>query len=108
MTRSVLEILINLSLFVEFPLDHVEEERVNATVSETTSEGIPVPPLISIHSSTSKPSDAFIDVRYRDQWFWIDDRDIRSKALFTFIYFLFSLTETSVQQGAPIITVPIN
>lgn len=107
LSRSVLEILTNMSMFIEVPPDHVNEERVNATVPEATSEGIPLPPLISIHSSTSKPSDAFIEVRYRDYWFWIDDRDFRSKSLFTFIYFLFSLTETGVQEGAPIVTIPI-
>jgi hypothetical protein len=109
LTRSVLDILTNLSLNVEVPLDDVEEERVNATMSETTSNGISLPPLISIHCSTSKPSNAFIEVRYRGQWFWIDDRDFRSKSLFSFIYFLFSLTETGEpQQGAPIVTIPIN
>ena len=47
-------------------------------------------------------------IRYHDRWFWIDYRDFRSKALFTFLYFLTSLTETGVKEGAPIVTIPIN
>jgi hypothetical protein len=74
---------------------------------EETVQGTPVPPLIRIHSSTDKPGgDAFIAVPYRNHWFWIDDRDMRSKALFSFLMFIFSLTETGGKEGAPVITVP--
>jgi hypothetical protein len=45
-------------------------------------------------------------VPYRNYWFWIDDRDMRSKVLFSFLMFIFSLTETGGKEGAPIITVP--
>jgi len=57
--------------------------------------------------STDKPGDAFIAVPYRNYWFWIDDRDLSSKTLFSFLMFVFSLTETGgAKEGAPIITVP--
>jgi hypothetical protein len=75
-------------------------------LAEETVQGVPVPPLIRIHSSVERPGYAFIAVPYRDHWFWIDDRDFRSKALFTFLMFIFSLTETGGKEGAPIITVP--
>jgi hypothetical protein len=108
LSRSVLEVLMNLSSSVEVPAEDVEENRVRATISEETSEGTPVPPLITIHSSTLKPRDAFVAIHYRSYWFWIDDRDFPSKGLFSFLYFLTSLTETGGKEGAPIITVPIN
>jgi hypothetical protein len=73
---------------------------------DTTVQGIPVSPLIRIHSSPDKPADAFIAVPYRTYWFWIDDRDLRSKSLFSFLMFIFSLTETGGKEGAPVITVP--
>jgi hypothetical protein len=107
LSRSVLEVLINLSSSVEVPAEEVEENRVSATISEETSEGA-VPPLISIHSSTLKPRDAFVAIHYRNYWFWIDDRDFRSKGLFSFLYFLTSLTETGPKEGAPIVTIPVN
>lgn len=108
LSRSVLEILTNLSSFVEVPAEHVDEKRVIATVAEETLEGTPLPPLISIHSSREKPSDAFSAIHYHNYWFWIDDSDFRSKALFSFLYFATSLTETGGKEGAPIITIPIN
>ena len=53
-----------------------------------------------------QPDDAFVAVKYRDGWFWIDDRDHESKSAFTFLMLLFSLTETGTTQSAPIVTVP--
>jgi hypothetical protein len=107
LTRSILEIIIDLASYIEVPSAHVEEKRVNPTMPDETVQGVTVPPLIRIHSSSDKPGDAFISVPYRDHWFWIDDRDLRSKSLFSFLMFIFSLTETGgAKEGAPIITVP--
>src|SRR5512135_3190855 len=107
LTRSILEIIIDLGSYIDVPAVHVEEKRVNPTMPEETVQGIPVPPLMRIHSSADKPKDAFIAVPYRNYWFWIDDRDLRSKSLFSFLMFVFSLTETGgAKEGAPIITVP--
>jgi hypothetical protein len=66
------------------PAVHVEEKRVNPSMPEEMVQGILVPPLIRIHSSPDKPGDAFATVPYRNYWFWIDDRDMRSKVLFSF------------------------
>jgi hypothetical protein len=107
LTRSILEIIIDLASYIDVPSAHVEEKRVNPTMPEETVNGVPVPPLIRIYSSTDKPGDAFIAVPYRNYWYWIDDHDMRSKTLFSFLMFIFSLTETGGgKEGAPIITVP--
>jgi hypothetical protein len=47
-----------------------------------------------------------VAVPYRNGWFWIDDRDQRSKLMLNFLMFIFSLTEGGPSQGAPIVTVP--
>jgi hypothetical protein len=107
LSKSMIEIIIDLGSYIEVPAAHVEEKRVNATMPEETVQGVPVMPLLKIYSSTEKPADAFIAVPYRHYWFWIDDRDLRSKTLFSFLMFAFSLTETGgAKEGAPIITVP--
>jgi hypothetical protein len=36
----------------------------------------------------------------------IDDHDMPSKRLFTFLMFIFTLVETSGKEGAPIVTIP--
>ena len=106
LTRSILQIIVDLASYIEVPSVHVEDKIVNATMSEETAQGVPVPPLIRIYSSTDKPENAFLAVPYNDCWFWIDKRDLKSKSLFSFLMFIFSLTETGGKEGAPIITVP--
>ena len=44
--------------------------------------------------------------QHRDHCFWIDDRDIPSKRLFSFIMFIFTLVETGGREGAPIVKIP--
>jgi hypothetical protein len=47
-------------------------------------------------------------VRYRNYWFWIDDRDLNSKRLFMFLMMFSSLAETGAVPQTPIITIPAN
>lgn len=63
-------------------------------------------PLIRIYSSPEKPTDAFVEVPYHGYWLWIDDRDLPSKRVFSFVMFIFSLVETGGKEGAPIVTIP--
>ena len=106
LSRSTLEILVDLASYVEVPAVHVEEKRVVASFTDENSAGQPVPPLIKIHSSSSKPDDALVAVPYQGYWFWIDNRDIPSKALFTFLMYIFTLTETGGKDSTPIVTIP--
>lgn len=106
LTRSVLEIIIDSASCIDVPAIHVEEKRVNPTMPDDTVNGTPVPQLIRINSSRRRPGDAFVAVPYRNHWFWIDDRDMRSKSLFSFTMFIFSLTDTEEKEDAPIVTIP--
>ena len=103
LTRSIIEILSDISSTVEVPAEHVEEKRVNPTMMPA-GEGI-MGNLIRIHASKERPADDFVAVPYRDQWFWIDDRDYQSKKLFSFLMFVMTLTETGGKEGAPVVTI---
>ncbi len=106
LTRSVLEILTDLSSYTDVPAANVEQKRTFPSPAPEIVNGAPVPPPIRILSSPQKPDDAFVAVPYGQNWYWIDDKDFASKRLFSFIMFLFTLTEPGDKQGAPIITVP--
>lgn len=103
LTRSIIEILTDISSTVEVPAEHVTEQRVTPTM-EPEGEGIKGP-MIRIFCSKAKPGDDFAAVPYRGRWFWIDDRDYRSKKLFSFLMFVMTLTETGGKEGAPIVTI---
>jgi hypothetical protein len=106
LSRSMLEILGDLASYIDVPVTDVEQKRTFPSLAPEFVNGAAVPPLIRIHSSPQKPADAFAAVSYRQTWYWIDDKDFDSKRLFSFIMFLFTLTDTGEKQGAPIITVP--
>jgi hypothetical protein len=65
-------------------------------------------PLIHIHSSSERPLDDHGAVFYRDRWFWVDDRDLRSKRVFLFLMIFSALSETRAVPQVPIVTIPTN
>jgi hypothetical protein len=54
-----------------------------------------------------RPDDAFTAVPFRNHWFWIDGKDVSSKNIFSFLMFIFTLTETGSKEGVPIVTIPV-
>ncbi len=105
-TRSILEVLVDLSSHITVPEAHVTERRVRPTPGADLGPEGPVPPLIRIAHAGDRPGDAFVAVPYRGYWFSIDDRDMASKDLFSFIMFLFTFVETGAKEAAPILTIP--
>jgi hypothetical protein len=103
-TRSLLHIMSTMAAQVEVPADDVAQGR--ATPGLEPSEAAQPGRLVRIHSSNNKPSDAAVAVPYRDKWFWIDDRDLKSKRAFAFMLMLFSLAETGEKEALPLITIP--
>ena len=106
LTRSMLEILANLSSGVDVPKEHVAEGR--ATAPPRGDRPQRTFPMAHIRSSQERPPDAYAAVHYRGYWFWIDDRDLDSKRVFTFLMVFSSIAETGTVPQVPIITIPAN
>jgi hypothetical protein len=106
LSRSMMQIMIELSSQVDVPAVHVEEGRTVPSSHQTNEDGTVTGRTININHSADKPENAFTAVRYRDYWFWIDDRDFFSKRTFAFLMILFSLTETGGDEGLPLVTIP--
>ena len=62
LTRSMLEILIDLSSYIDVPATSATEKRTFPTPAQEIVNGVPVLPLIRIHSSPKNPGDAFAAV----------------------------------------------
>lgn len=107
-TRSGFQILYELATFVEVPEEHERETRAYPHLPEPPEGQDTLPPLIRIVSDTSKPTDAFTKVYYNDRWYWIENRDLASKRLFSFLLIMLTLAETGQKAPSPLLTIQAN
>jgi hypothetical protein len=105
LTRSMLQIIIDLASYMDVPEKDIKEGRVNSTFHEEVG-GLAIEPLIQVKTSSEKPEESFASVPYHDHWFYIDDRDLRSKKMFSFLMFVFTLVETEDKTPPPVVTIP--
>lgn len=109
LSRSMAQVMTTFASGIETPPSDIAGIHMDKAWQMRGLDKRPSRPWIHVHNGTSKPDAAFVAVRYRDHWFWIDDRDIRSKYMFNFLMILFSFTERGKSEtDAPIITVPTN
>jgi hypothetical protein len=104
-SRSMMQVLVDFGSYIDVPARDIAEGRVYSPTRDAESDRL-FPSLLRVKSGEKPPPDAHLAVRYRDGWFWIEDRDHESKAAFNFLMMLFSLTETGNTQAPPIVTVP--
>ena len=97
-TRSWLQIMATMASYVEVPPEEIAEGRA--------TPGLPVARPLRIGCSRKLPADAFSAVAYRDHWFWIDDRDLKTKRAFSLLMMLSTLSESGQRESLPIITIP--
>ena len=98
--------MIDLAAHIDVPPTDVAEGRVYRPQRTAEQERM-FAPMISVRTGTTPPEDPrVVAIRYREQWFWIDDRDQQSKRVLTFLMLTFSLTESAPAQAAPMVTIP--
>lgn len=106
-TRSMLEVLRDISFGIEAPESDVKEGQVSrppaVPFAAPNEEAMT---LLRIKSSLEKPSGAFVAIPYNGHWFWIDSRDRVSKNLFSFILLLFTFVEPGIEKISPVLSIP--
>jgi hypothetical protein len=104
LSRSMMEIMLQLGFGIDLPAGHAAVGR--ALPGQWNPGDAKARPLVHIRSGAEAPADAYAAVSYRGHGYWIDDTDIASKRIFTFLMILFSLAETGQAAAAPVVTVP--
>ena len=95
---------------MEVPQADVDKGLVTQTLN---SDGTPFNwhdvsgDLLHIHHSSTLPTNAFVKVRYRGSWFFIEDNDLDSKSTFMLLNQLFNLLAGDVKKAAPVLTIPV-
>ena len=102
-TRSAMQILGIVSTYISLPEDHMRDGRA---FPAPAAPSYSPPPPIAIVSGATKPDSAFAAVPYRGLWYWIDDHDLRSKGVFTFLLILMTLSDTGEKTPPPVLTIP--
>ena len=107
-TRSGFQILYELATFVEVPEEHERELRAYPHLPAPPEGQETLPPLIRIVSGETKPTDAFTKVYYNDRWYWIENRDLPSKGLFSFLLVMLTLADSGPKAPSPFVTIQAN
>ena len=103
-TRSVYQLVEILSAAVELP----EEDVANGVVAEKPPLG-PLASSLRIKHVNSQPQFAATAINYRDNWFYIDDRDVTTKQYFRVLSVMWSGVIADAKgptAGRPVLTVP--
>jgi hypothetical protein len=105
LTRSMLQIMLELGFFADVPAGDIAEGRATPSGNIDAPDGAGSIPL-RIASGDTPPKEAFVAVPYHGHWFWIADTDIQSKAIFGAVMLLFSISDVGAKGGGPVVTVP--
>ena len=103
-SRSMLQIMMAFATYVDVPEEHRLEHRTFPAANRSVlDEGHQ---SVRVHSGKERPKDAFVAVRYREYWFWIDDGDWQTKRALSAVMFFFTLANTGDGGKLPLITIP--
>jgi len=104
-THSILEMLVDLAMFIDVPPEHIAGGRTRQSPETGVMRSYGFEPMIRVLHSKDKPDDAFVRVRYEGTWYFIPHDDLRSKRTLSFMQLMFSLAESGGGQQAPVVTV---
>ena len=103
-TRSVQDILSFASMDVDVPVSM-------ATQALPVEKGWGEPAgtrSFHVQTSSTKPNNASIAIQYRNNWFYISENDLKSKATFLLLQVLMGMQSGTSSNGTPVLTIPIS
>ncbi len=110
-TRPILSAMFYVGRGIEIPEKLFKAGVVHVNMDENNEPfdwGKVLGDLFHIRSSPNKPLKSFTSVEYRDYWYYIDERDIRSKETLTMLHIVLTLRAGGSPSTPPVITLPVN
>jgi hypothetical protein len=104
-TRSLLSILSFLGMGMDVPTADAEENRILVT-PDFLQTVIESRGPMRIRTQEERPEDSFAAVKFRNQWFYIDETDHLSKRTFSTVQLLFELLAPAGGGVAPLLSLP--
>ena len=98
--RSVIEIL-------RMAANHIEVPAADMASGLARDRGLTDSKFLSVHSSPTEPTAAWLKVRYKGAWFYIPATDLDSRESFTLLNAFFSSAVGEVPGGNPLLTLPV-
>ncbi len=109
--RSLSQVCFYLSQGVEVPPEHIKCGVAHLPV-DSAGQVVDGPDMLrglfTVHVARGHrpPECAYLAIKYRDYWFYIDDRDEASKATFMLMLQISRLDFAHTPHGAPVLTLP--
>jgi len=103
-TPSALEVVDAAAQGVEVPNEHLVDGVARPPAATAPQE------LIEIHSAAERPDASTVAVKFKGWWFFVDERDSRSKRGFIVLRALIGLLLDAGTSGqaVPVLTVPVS
>jgi len=98
--RSMMEVLLFTSAFVQVPDEQIASGLVEGTVVLDAS-------WLTVLAARAEPRDAFLKLSYHGQWFYIPGNDLTSRVSFGLLDALFESVVGNVPGAKPLLTLPV-
>lgn len=101
-TRSMLDLMSHLARGIEEGDTDVHADQAIYKNDALRSKLLP----LSIEQSTDNPGDAFVSVKYNNNWYFISHSDHKSKQAFGMLTYIYLLQAPKPPTAGPLVTVP--
>ena len=104
-TYSLMQIMAAVAARVDIPETDIAAKRAIPGSPEAPGEGVMKP--VAVRTGGLKPLDAYAAVNFHGHWFWVNDDDLATKRVFSFLMLAFTLMEDKSPNLPVQMTIPL-
>ena len=104
-TYSLMQIMAAVAARVDIPEADIVAKKAIPGSPEAPGEGVMGP--VAVRTGGIKPPDVYAAVEFHGHWFWVDDCDLATKRVFSFLMLAFTLMEDKSPNPPVQMTIPL-